>query len=276
MPPIPTRAPGQQVVVGVLLSVTLASCAPGEAVPEEEETVDQGALVTLIRDGKPVFGVFSGEMTREQGAVMARTSDADFILYSMEDGPFDVAGMAAYLEGMEEAAGPTALSDLPVILRVPPIEDAEVTRTQLDEALPTGIAGIVFPHAARPEQAAVAAALMGEAWPQNPEGSLLNILIVEDKEGIANAREIVSTPGLSVVFAGPGDLRRAYDGDMEAVENAIQTVLGACLESGVVCGITAGVEDIGARLDEGWGMIIVTQPEAVAVGKAHAGRGDQE
>ena len=77
---------------------------------------------------------------------------------------------------------------------------------------------------------------------------------------------------LSVVFAGPGDLRRAYDGDMEAVEGAIQAVLAACKEFDVVCGVTAGAEDIAGRLEEGWGMIIVTEPEAVAVGRRAAGR----
>lgn len=272
--PSSPRTPVRVAAAGALVSVTLAACAPIEPAPEEDETVDQGALVTLLAAGRPAFGVFSGDMTREQGAHMARTSDADFILYSMEDGPFDVPGMEAYLEGMEEVAGPTALSDLPVILRVPPIQDEEATRSQLDEALPTGIAGIVFPHVARPDQAATAVRLLAEAWPRSPDGSLLNVVIVEDREGIANVREIVATPGLSVVLAGPGDLRQAYDGDTEAVEQAIQAVLSACREFGVLCGVTAGVDDIGARLDEGWKMIIATQPEAVAVGRSHAGTED--
>ena len=82
----------------------------------------------------------------------------------------------------------------------------------------------------------------------------------------------MATPGLSVVFAGPGDLRRAYEGDMEAVENAIQAVLSACLEFEVPCGVTAGVDDIGMRLDQGFRVIIVTQEEALAAGRRHAGR----
>ncbi|MEJ2538823.1 MAG: aldolase/citrate lyase family protein [Gemmatimonadota bacterium] len=234
--------------------------------------MEQGRLVEMLQAGQPVFGVFSGPQTREQGAVMAAESDADFILYSMESGPFDVATMEAYLEGMEEAGGPMVMDRLPVVLRVPPIDDVEASRAQLDEAMPTGIAGIVFPHVARPDQAAASAELLTEAWPQDPRGSRVNILIVEDREGIENVEEIMATPGLSVVFAGPGDLRRAYDGDMEQVEAAIQTVLEACLEYGVVCGVTAGVDDIAQRLEEGFGMIIVTEPEAVAVGKVAAGR----
>jgi 2-keto-3-deoxy-L-rhamnonate aldolase RhmA len=190
----------------------------------------------------------------------------------MESGPFDVAGMEAYMEGMEDAGGPTALEDLPLVLRVPPIDDEAAARTRLDEALPTGIAGIVFPHVATPAQAQASTRLLSEAWPQDPGGTRLNILIVEDREGIENVREIVGTPGLSVVFAGPGDLRRAYEGDMEAVETAIQSVLAACEEFGVTCGVTAGVDDIAARLEQGFGMIIVTEPEAVAVGRSAAGR----
>lgn len=268
-----TRLPSLRPLL-LAAALPLAACAPsdsGDAMVDQAP--DRGSLVELLSAGEPVFGVFSGPQTREQGAAMVGSTDADFILYSMESGPFDVTGMEAYLEGMEEAGGPMALDRLPVVLRVPPIDSVEASRARLDEALPTGIAGIVFPHAARPDQAATAVDLLSEAWPRNPEGSLVNILIVEDQEGIANAREIVSTPGLSVVFAGPGDLRRAYEGDMEAVENAIQTVLAACKEFDVTCGITAGVDDIAARLAEGWGMIIVTEPEAVAVGKAAAGRG---
>lgn len=84
------------------------------------------------------------------------------------------------------------------------------------------------------------------------------------------------TPGVSVVIPGPGDLRRAYEGDMEAVEAAIQTVLAECLAADVACGITAGPDDIGERLDQGFRLIIVTSPEALTVGRAHAGRAEAE
>ena len=77
---------------------------------------------------------------------------------------------------------------------------------------------------------------------------------------------------MSVVIPGPGDLRRAYNRDMEAVESAIQTVLAACKEFDVPCGITAGPDDIGERLEQGFRMIIVTSPDALAVGRRAAGR----
>lgn len=245
---------------------------PMEAQAESAAAAGGSDLAELLRAGEPVFGVFSGPKTPEQGATIAAETDADFILYSMESGPFDVAEMEAYLGGMMEAGGEDALDRIPVVLRVPPIDDEAAARAQLDEALPTGIGGIVFPHVARPDQAAASAALLPGAWPADPMSDQVNILIVEDHEGIENVREIMATPGLSVVFAGPGDLRRAYEGDMEQVESAIQAVLAACKEFDVVCGVTAGVDDIGDRLEQGFGMIIVTEPEAVAAGMAAAGR----
>ena len=69
---------------------------------------------------------------------------------------------------------------------------------------------------------------------------------------------------------------RAYNGDDEAIENAIQTVLSACKEFDVPCGITAGPDDIAKRLEQGFRVIIVTQPEALTVGRKAAGRSYQE
>jgi len=171
-------------------------------------------------------------------------------------------------------AGSAAAGPPPLALRIPPIRDgADSARARARQGLAAGAAAIVFPHLTSGEEAALAVEAIGaDLWPGNPNGALTAMLIVEDREGIARVREIASTPGVSVLFAGPGDLRRAYDRDMEAVERAIQTVLAACKEFAVPCGITAGVDDIAERLTQGFRVIIVTQPEALVVGKRAAGR----
>jgi 2-keto-3-deoxy-L-rhamnonate aldolase RhmA len=221
-----------------------------------------------------VFGVFSGEMTPGGGMAVVRKEGADFILYSLEDGPFDIATMQNYMRGMMDVAGADALERHPVVLRVPPIGDAvDEARAHVAEALAAGVKGIVFPHVQTAEEAALSVEMLSDAWPARPDGELINVLIIEDQAGIANARAIMSTPGLSVVFAGPGDLRRAYDGDMEAVENAIQTVLAACREFDVACGVTAGVDDVAARIEQGFQVIIVLEDEALPLGREAAGRG---
>lgn len=255
----------------VASTLLLTSCGP-----ESPDAAGGGAgelgpmapLTDRLAEGHALFGIFSGPMTPEQGAAIVAERGADFVLYSMESGPFDVGAMSAYMEGMRRGASEQGVSPQPVLLRVPAIHaDPEGAALRVPEALATDIDGLVFPHVTTASEAAESVALMGTPWPLGDAG--LDVLIVEDREGVSNVREIMATPGLSVVFAGPGDLRQAYDGDMEAVENAIQAVLSACLEFDVACGVTAGVEDITTRLDQGFRVIIVTEAAALSVGRAH-------
>lgn len=265
----------------LLASAAVTSCAPAGDAPgarEQMAATADGAnrVVELLAGGQPVFGIFSGEHTAEQGARTARNREADFIFYSLESGPFDIPAMEAYMEGMRQGAGDSA--PRPVALRIPPIRDgADSARARARAGLDAGAHSIVYPHVESAGEAELAVGALGDAgWPGNPDGNLVNILLIEDQVGIERAAEIVRTPGVSVVIPGPGDLRRAYEGDMAAVEGAIQTVLAECLAAGVPCGITAGPDDIGERLDQGFRLIIVTSPEALTVGRAHAGRAEAE
>ena len=43
-----------------------------------------------------------------------------------------------------------------------------------------------------------------DLWPLNPNGELLVFVIIESKEGIANAREIMSVPGIAAVMMATG------------------------------------------------------------------------
>jgi 2-keto-3-deoxy-L-rhamnonate aldolase RhmA len=257
----------------IALGAGVASVSCGPAARETKETMaNDNAIIRLLAAGQPVFGVFSGDHTGAQGALMAQNKETDFVFYSLEEGPFDIPAMETYMQGLADSAGADGPHTL--VLRIPPIRDGhDVAREHIQQGLAAGVDGIVFPHVASAADAALGIEAMGEnMWPLNPAGNLVNIMIIEDQEGIAHAREIVATPGVGVAIPGPGDLRRAYNGDMEAVEHAIQTVLAACKELNVPCGITAGVDDIGKRLEEGFRLIIVTRPEALAVGLKAAGR----
>ena len=283
MRPLQPRS-GSRVLSAALAIATaaaVASCAPsGDAPGTQGQTAASATganpMVELLASGQPVFGIFSGEHTRGQGARMARNREADFVFYSLESGPFDIPAMEAYMAGMREGAGEYAPQ--PVALRIPPIRDGtDSARARARAGLNAGAHSIVYPHVESGEEAELAVGALGDAgWPGNSDGNLVNILLVEDRVGIERAAEIVRTPGVSVVIPGPGDLRRAYEGDMEAVEAAIQTVLAECLAAGVACGITAGPDDIGERLDQGFRFFIVTSPEALTVGRAHAGRAEAE
>ena len=264
-----------------VLAAVLACAAPdesgdagtGAADPGAESATGPSTLAQLLADGQAVFGVFPGGTTREHGVLRGQNRELDFVFYSLESGPFDIMSTKVYMEGIVEGSGEDAPH--PLVLRIPPIRNGVAeSEAHAAEALAAGIAGIVFPHAESAEDAAVAVSVMGDdLWPGNPAGTLLSILIVEDAEAVDRVDEIVATPGVSVVFAGPGDLRRAYQGDMEAVEAAIRQVLAACQRHGVPCGITAGVDDIAARIEQGFRVFIVSDAAAVTAGREAAGRG---
>ncbi len=270
------------VALATALTATTACSAPeqsgdpGASDPAAAEpaaaATGPAPVVNLIADGQVVFGIFSGPTTREQGALMGQNRELDFVFYSLESGPFDIMSTKVYMEGVAEGSG--SEPPHPLVLRIPPIRNGvEAAQAHAAEALDAGVAAIVFPHVESADEAAVAVAAMGDDhWPGNPSGSLFSILIIEDRTGVERADEIVATEGVSVVFPGPGDLRRAYEGDMEAVEAAIQTVLASCQRHGVPCGITAGVDDIAERIEQGFRMFIVTEAAAVTPGRAAAGR----
>ncbi len=280
-PPVPVtaqRLPRRPLVCVTALLGALAAGGCGAEPNEATEGLDPESphtrIVRLLAAGQPVFGIFSGEHSAAGGTAMGRNRETDFVFYSLESGPFDLETLAVYAEAMERAAGPDGTH--PIALRIPPIrEGREAAGERVRAGLAAGVAAIVFPHVESAEEAAFAVRAVGSnQWPSRADGVHANLLIVEDRVGVENVRAIAATPGVSVVFAGPGDLRRAYEGDMAAVEAAIQTVLAACLEVGVPCGITAGVDDIATRLEQGFRVIIVTEPEALAVGKRAAGRSD--
>jgi len=102
-----------------------------------------------------------------------------------------------------------------------------------------------------------------DVWPLNPEGDLLAIMMIESTEGIKNADAIAAVPGVGAFFIGAGsDLRQALGVEENApeVEQARQTILRACLNRNVACGLTeTSAPGIARRLAEGWKMIRTTE-----------------
>jgi 4-hydroxy-2-oxoheptanedioate aldolase len=98
-----------------------------------------------------------------------------------------------------------------------------------------------------------------DVWPLNPEGDLLAIPMIETLEGLHNANEIASVPGIGAIFIGAGGDLHQWLGvptNSPEVESARQSILEACKAHKVACGITATTKaDIDKRLKEGWTMI---------------------
>ena len=158
----------------------------------------------------------------------------------------------------------------------------------VEQALQRGAMGIVFPGVSNKEEAAAAVRTMhgtlgrpspawgikdrskvyGEpdVWPLNPNGELLAIIMIENKEGVKNADAIMSVPGIGAINVGPTDLSRSLGVRPPApgpngtltyapeTEAAIQVVLKACKAHKVVCFLGGNV-DVKQRLAEGWKML---------------------
>ena len=250
--------------------ILLSGCQKDEpstnAIVDDTVTSDF-SLISKLQDGEPVFGMFARPQNAEGGSIAGKNADPDFIFYSLESGPWDISSLEAFRMAMVTASDHNI--GHPITLRIPPIrQEPEALDRYISEGLVEGVGGIVFPHVESSREAELAVqALSDRAWPQNAEGDVITIILIEDRIGVEVSEEIVATPGLSVVIPGPGDLRRAYNGDSESVEAAIQRVLAACKDFQVPCGITAGIDDVVERLEQGFKMIIASDLATIGAGR---------
>lgn len=181
----------------------------------------------------------------------------------------------------------------PVIVRIPP-NGREIHQNQwmVKQILDTGVAGLMFPHIETPEQAinaikavrypqppsapnvlpegirgasnSIAARYWGMAsreyerhsdvWGLQPDADMLILLIIENRLGVDNVREIARTLRDAhvkcVLWAGGGDMALSYGYDEKLTEAGLRKVIEAGKEFGLPVGIN-GTRDFQARYDQG-------------------------
>jgi 4-hydroxy-2-oxoheptanedioate aldolase len=83
--------------------------------------------------------------------------------------------------------------------------------------------------------------------------------MIETVEGIKNADEILSVPGVDACFVGPNDLAASMglppslDPRVPEFEQALDKILQACKRNGVAPGLhTPNAERCGDRIEQGW------------------------
>lgn len=98
---------------------------------------------------------------------------------------------------------------------------------------------------------------VADVWPLNPDGELLAIMMIETDEGVENVDTIAATPGVGALFVGPADLSRSMgvSGDAPEIEEALGTILEACLAHDVACGKSFSAEEMPGRIEDGWMML---------------------
>src|SRR5258707_12647598 len=131
--------------------------------------------IELLADGQPIYYTGSHEGTEgsfEQGVKDAQTY-ADYISYDMEHAPFDVKGLAEYMQGLVKG-GPTKSGHRTpaVIVNVPVNGTDEATvranSWMFQQVLATGGHGVLLTHADSP--AGVKAFIEAVRFPLHKQG----------------------------------------------------------------------------------------------------------
>jgi 4-hydroxy-2-oxoheptanedioate aldolase len=196
----------------------------------------------------------------------------------------------------------------PVIVRIPP-NGREIRQNQwmVKQILDTGVAGLMFPHIETPEQAidaiqavrypqpadaahvqpeglrgasnAIAARYWGmgsreyerraDVWGLSPDADMLIILIIENRLGVENVREIARTLRDAhvrvILWAGGGDMSLSYGHDEALTQAGLDKVIAAGREFGLPVGIN-GTRDFQRRYDQGVRVFFDIGPAFAATG----------
>src|SRR5256712_8861428 len=185
-----------RLVIGAFL-VSFAVAATVAQVPKAKRI---NRAIELLSQGQPIYytGSHSGtEGSFEQGKKDAQTY-ADYISYDMEHAPYDIKGLAEYMQGLV-AGGPTKSGHRTptVIVNVPVngIDEAAVHANawMFAQVLATGVHGIMLTHADTP--GAVRAFVEAVRLPIHKQG--VGNGISEGRRGVHGAETAAKIWGVS-------------------------------------------------------------------------------
>jgi 2-keto-3-deoxy-L-rhamnonate aldolase RhmA len=220
-------------------------------------------LISILETGAPAIGVWTGAIAAPRISKVLATSDVDFIVADVEHEVYDFPALRGFLLEIEDFSrryraepreAPTVLVKLahragwdpryeiaeslkvgPAMgVWIPFVESAEelaLAISAVRRAETTGLGGLNIPRERR------------EPWPQNPEGELFVVAMIESAKGVENAKEIAAVAGLGAIE--PVHLSEA---DTKAI-------VAFCKEKGVYLATEAEPEDVGARIAEGYRLI---------------------
>lgn len=229
-------------------------------------TPDQ--LRSRWKSGDVTFGLWSA-IADSFAVELSAVANLDYICLDQQHGMVDLKDLATLLPAIERH-GP-----LP-ITRVPVNETSVIGRS-----LDAGAMGVVVPMVSTAAEASAAvaacqyapsgvrsfgpirAAIAAGTGDPNRLGSVLCIVMVETKEGIANLPDIAATPGVDAIYVGPADLALSLGlaPTLEPTDarhtDAITAIRDACGKAGIAAGIQCS-DGAGARSQAEGGFQMVT------------------
>ena len=222
----------------------------------------------LWREGKTLWGAWLMLSDSVAAEAIAHVG-YDYVCVDTQHGLMDYAGVLPILQALN-------LANTVSFVRVP-----ANTADQIGKYLDAGAMGVVIPQVNTVEEAeqAVAAAFyppqgqrsfgpmrpsirQGLSYYQNAINEVMVIPQIETAEALENLELILAVPGIDMVYVGPIDLRISMglsptlDGDEPEFLAAIETIVTACQEAGVMAAIHAdGAALAKKRQEQGFRMI---------------------
>jgi len=228
--------------------------------------IARNRLKANLKAGKAQIGAFITAPCPEVVEVLG-CAGFDFVVLDTEH---TASGIETVVDMMRAAE----IYGMTPIVRVP-----DDTPKNLARYLDVGAHGVQIPMVHTAEQAAAIVQAMkyptrGMSGGRGPRWGLLEnyrafsneetmvIVMCESMESVKNIREIVRVPGIDAVFIGAFDLSQSMGVPGETMcppmEEAIQSVLDACKEAGVIPGAVAPtVEMARKRLKQGFTYVTI-------------------
>jgi len=263
------RRTGWLVALPFVVAFVVGCASASNASPSSSSS---GAALPLWKAGAAAFGMFvpserapgavdaSGNrlppLYTESGAKsLAANPLLDYLFLNLE-GAYDAAAVRAMVSGIRLSSAATRPT---LLVRIPTIEDAgvELTRARVKEVLGLGADGVVIPHVRSAAEARTAAAFFTEAgakvWsPATPSGTVIAMLMVEDRGAITELKDIAAVKGYSLLSCGIGSLTRDMGGDAPGAEAACMRARDLGAKAGMPSMMTATAGTITDRIEKGY------------------------
>jgi len=191
----------------------------------------------------------------------------DFINFDLQHSPLSIESTLSMMQAM-------SFSETTPIVRVPWNEFAII-----NSALDIGAHGIIIPFVNTREDVLKAiqyatyppkgmrsygplrASLRDPEYVETCDEEILILPQIETQEGLSNVEDILSVDKIEAFFVGPYDLSRSLgvwrEWDHPKFEDAIQKILDAAEDTGVVPGMLALIEEIHKTIERGFKLISI-------------------
>jgi 4-hydroxy-2-oxoheptanedioate aldolase len=225
-------------------------------------------LKALFQEDRPALGGWLVLPSSISAEFMAH-SGVDWACVDMQHGSIDYQVGVTMLQAI-------STTETAPIVRVPWNEPGIIMKV-----LDAGAYGVIIPMVNNRAQAEAAAgacryapqgyrsygpgrAVLYAGWDYaaNANETVLCICMIETREAIANAEEIISTPGVDAVYIGPSDLSvsmglpPASDQSAPEFTSAIEKVVECCRRHGVIAGVHSGTPEVAKkRIEQGFRLV---------------------